>query len=334
MRINGFTLLEPPYKGGMAMVYKGQRGNFSKAFKIVRADKACNTPKLVQQFLQEIRIQASLNHPNIVRILDAYPYQDSNGMSITILEMEWLNGLDLQRYIEQKAKNGLDETEIKNIALQVLDGLQYAHNHNILHLDIKPSNIFRTDEGYIKIIDFGIAKVIGENACIVDGASTVTIMTETGESSFKGTLAYASPEQYVGAKLGVTSDIYSFGKVLHYLCTGSNDPSIEVKSPKIASIISKCTMANPKKRFQSCNEVKAAFVDTHIEKRNCPQCGCTITNSMKFCPYCGLSLQTSTYVCYSCGKSWTNPASNHKSMFCPYCGSKYIAKVTDTNNSL
>ena len=242
MQINGYTLIEPPYKGGMALVYKGQKGGFSRAFKFVRPDKAANTPKLVQQFLKEIRLQTTLDHPNIIKILDAYPHQQPNGISFTVLEMEWLNGLDLQRYIEQKAQRGLDETTIKKIAFQILDGLQYAHNHNILHLDIKPSNLFLTRDGYIKIIDFGIARVVGENASIVNGAEKLTLTTETGESTFKGTLAYASPEQQVGAKLSYTSDIYSFGKVLHFLSTGSTDPSYEVKSPKLAAIITKCTM--------------------------------------------------------------------------------------------
>ena len=255
MQINGYTLIEPPYKGGMALVYKGQKGGFSRAFKFVRPDKAVNTPKLVQQFLKEIRLQTTLDHPNIIKILDAYPHQQANGTSFTVLEMEWLNGLDLQRYIEQKAKTGLGETSIKKIANQVLDGLQYAHNHNILHLDIKPSNLFRTFDGYIKIIDFGIARVVGENATIVDGAEKLTLTTETGESTFKGTLAYASPEQQVGAKLGYTSDIYSFGKVLHFLSTGSTDPSCEVKSPKLAEIITKCTMQNPKHRSRRCKGI-------------------------------------------------------------------------------
>ena len=251
MQINGYTLIEPPFKGGMAFVYKGVKGSFARAFKFVRPDKAANAPRLVQQFLQEIKLQTSLDHPNIVKILDAYPHQDANGMSFTVLEMEWLNGLDLQHYVEQKAKYGFTEESVINIALQVLDGLQYAHAHNILHLDIKPSNLFLTTDNYVKIIDFGIAKVVGENAAIVEGVEKLTLMTETGESTFKGTLAYASPEQQVGGKLGFYSDIYSFGRVLHFLCTGSTDPSFDVKSKKIAEII---IINTPKPVYEKLNK--------------------------------------------------------------------------------
>ncbi len=367
MQIHGYTLIEPPCKGGMALVYKGQKGGFSRAFKFVRPDRAANTPKLVQQFLKEIRLQTSLDHPNIIKILDAYPHQQADGTSFTVLEMEWLNGLDLQRYIEQKAKNGLDDLTIKKIAFQVLDGLQYAHDHNILHLDIKPSNIFRTLDGYIKIIDFGIARVVGENAAIVNGAEKLTLMTQTGESTFKGTLAYASPEQQVGAKLGFTSDIYSFGKVLHFLSTGSTDPSFEVRSPKLASIITKCTMQNPKHRYQSCKEVKEAFQEADKPKqKKCinPRCAKMIPVNAKFCPECGtiqeqkdkcekcgnLRIDNAVYCdkcghkfgdpwkqlkstspqkwwCKSCKHSWVDPEVDNKTSHCPYCGSVNITKI-------
>jgi len=333
MQINGYTLIEPPYKGGMALVYKGQKGGFSRAFKFVRPDKAANTPKLVQQFLKEIRLQTTLDHPNIIKILDAYPHQQANGTSFTVLEMEWLNGLDLQRYIEQKAKTGLDEATIKKIAFQVLDGLQYAHNHNILHLDIKPSNLFRTLDGYIKIIDFGIARVVGENAAIVDGVEKLTLTTETGESTFKGTLAYASPEQQVGAKLGYTSDIYSFGKVLHFLSTGGTDPSYEVKSPKLAEIITKCTMQNPKHRYQNCKEIKEAFEESDKPKlKKCinPQCGKMILSSVKFCPECGYDQNAKKNeqnkkkdICPNCG----NPRKG-KDRFCDECGYDFEKPVS------
>lgn len=211
MKINGYILQEPPFKGGMALVYKGVNDNgFERAFKFVRPDKAENSPRLCQQFIKEIKLQTQLNHPNIIRILDAFSHTDATGKAFTVLEMEWLKGLDLERYVQQKAKNGLTDDIVKKILLQVLDGLEYAHKHNILHLDIKPSNLFRTFDGYVKIIDFGIARVVGDNAKIIEGAQKLTLVTETGESTFKGTMAFASPEQQVGGKLGFYSDIYLF----------------------------------------------------------------------------------------------------------------------------
>lgn len=324
--INGYTLVEPPYQGGMALVYRGQKGAFSRAFKMVRPDKSTNNPKLCQRFLKEIQLQTRLDHPNIVKILDAYPYTDPLGVTVTILEMEWLHGMDLQRFVEERSPHGLDADTIKKIAIQVIGGLEYAHNYSILHLDIKPSNLFRTKDGYIKIIDFGIARVVGENADIVEGGSKHTVVTETGESTFKGTLAYASPEQQVGGKLSFASDIYSFGKTLHFLSTGTTDPSAEVKDELLSKIITKCTIQNPKHRFQTFGEVRAAF-SARPETIKCPKCGSSIAKSAKFCPNCGTPLQekpktkTTIEKCPKCGK-----LRNGKDRFCDNCGWDYNVK--------
>lgn len=365
MVINGYTLKEPPIQGGMALVYQGERRGFYRAFKFVRPDKAANSSRLAEQFLKEIKLQTQLDHPNIIKILDAYPHQANNGKSFTVLEMEWLNGLDLQRYIEQKAKSGLDEATITRIAKQVLNGLQYAHSHNILHLDIKPSNLFRTLDGYIKIIDFGIARVVGENAAIVEGVEKLTLTTQTGESTFKGTLAYASPEQQVGGKLGFYSDIYSFGKVLHFLSTGSTDPSVDIRSSKLSAIVSKCTMQNPKMRYQTCEEVRRAFNNAEKPKtkkcvscghiipvsRFCPECGadqtpkpvvetCPVCHSPRegsspFCSNCGHSFAVRVSVvsgpkrwkCNACGYMWTDPRNDSATKRCQECGSPNIVQL-------
>lgn len=317
--INGYTLVEPPYKGGMALVYKGEKGIFNRAFKMVRPDKAVNNSKLCERFLREIRIQTQLDHPNIIKILDAYPYTDNKGVTVTVLEMEWLNGMDLQRHIEKKAKNGLDPATLKNIANKVIDGLEYAHKKHILHLDIKPSNIFLTNDGYVKIIDFGIARVVGESADIVEGAAKLTVLTETGESSFKGTLAYASPEQQVGKSLSFASDIYSFGKTLHFLATGTTDPAADITDPLISRIVEKCTAQNPKHRYQTFDEVRKALSnptsDTNDEIE-CGNCHRSVNKTAKFCPHCGNPMTGGTAeVCPKCRK----PRQGND-RFCDICG--------------
>jgi len=307
----------------MALVYKGQKGAFSRAFKMVRPDKSVNNPRLCQRFLKEIQLQAKLEHPNIVKILDAYPFTDPKGITVTVLEMEWLNGMDLQRFVEEKSPSGLDVETVRKIAIQVIGGLEYAHNHSILHLDIKPSNLFRTLDGFIKIIDFGIARVVGENAEIVEGASKLTVVTETGESTFKGTLAYASPEQQVGGKLSFASDIYSFGKTLHFLCTGTTDPSAEVRDSMLAGIITKCTIQNPKHRYQSFEEVRNAF-SGNLGTAKCDSCGSEVAKSAKFCPNCGNPMQqppnsaSQNTKCPKCGKLRSG-----NDRFCDNCGWNY-----------
>ena len=339
MKINGYTLVEPPFKGGMALVYKGVNGNgFERAFKFVRPDKAENSPRLCQQFIKEIKLQTQLNHPNIIRILDAFSHTDDTGKAFTVLEMEWLNGLDLERFVQQKAKNGLTDNSVKKILLQVLDGLEYAHKHNILHLDIKPSNLFRTDAGYIKIIDFGIARVVGDNAKIIEGAQKLTLVTETGESTFKGTMAYASPEQQVGGKRGFYSDIYSLGKTLHFLCTGTTDPSAEIASPLFASIVERCTIDNPKKRFQSCAELRDALTVFHRPvQKHCIHCGKLISNNVEFCTFCGgfqkekkvEKPMTKMWKCKKCGKVIREEFADNLTRFCSNCGSQDIVRISN-----
>ena len=338
MKINGYTLVEPPFKGGMALVYKGVNGNgFERAFKFVRPDKAENSPRLCQQFIKEIKLQTQLNHPNIIRILDAFSHTDDTGKAFTVLEMEWLNGLDLERFVQQKAKNGLTDNSVKKILLQVLDGLEYAHKHNILHLDIKPSNLFRTDAGYIKIIDFGIARVVGDNAKIIEGAQKLTLVTETGESTFKGTMAYASPEQQVGGKLGFYSDIYSLGKTLHFLCTGTTDPSVEIASPLFASIVERCTIDNPKKRFQSCAELRDALTASYRPvQKHCIHCGKLISNNVEFCSFCGgfqkekkvEKPKIKMWKCKKCGKVIREEFADNLTRFCSNCGSQDIVCIS------
>lgn len=320
IKIKGYTLVNPPYEGGMALVYKGKKDMFERAFKMVRPDKASNNPRLCEKFLKEIKMQSQLNHPNIVKILDAFPYTDEKGITVTVLEMEWLNGMDLQKYVESKCPDGMEANMAKSIAHSIVDGLEYAHQHSILHLDVKPSNVFRTIDGFIKIIDFGIAKVVGENAEIVEGAEKMTLVTETGESTFKGTLAYASPEQQVGGRLGFYSDIYSFGKTLHYICTGSTDPSVEVSDALLGRVINKCTNQNPRHRYQTFHEVRMDL-NAETTPMKCPHCKNVISKGAKFCSSCGKKIEVEkpkVIKCSRCGRKRVNNA-----RFCDNCGTPF-----------
>lgn len=338
--IKGFELVEPPYRGGMAMVYEGRRGNFRRAFKLLRPDKAANNPRLSEMFLREIQVQSQLSHPNIVTIIDAYQHEFDSGNRFTVLEMEWLTGCDLQSFIEKRNNGlGLDPATVKKIALQVIEGMIYAHNKNILHLDLKPSNLFRTVDGYIKIIDFGIAKVVGENADIVEGAQNVTMVTSSGENFFKGTLAFSAPEQQVGGKLSFATDIFSFGQTLHYLLTASTDPDVEVSDPMFRAVIDKCTQLKPRNRYQSFQEIKQELSDEPATKQ-CPNpsCGRHVDINFKYCPYCSTALDKPatpadtpprkrlSTVCNQC-KFENVLRPDGKTRFCMKCG----ALLTDIN---
>jgi serine/threonine protein kinase len=315
--INGYKITEKIGEGGMAAVYKGVHvtTQFAKAFKVVRPDRAENNPALYIRFLKEIELLKRLDgHQNIVRAENVHHHKNT-----TVLEMEYLDGLDLQQFIEKKDPKGIsDVSQLKKIAKQILEGLSVAHSNGILHLDIKPSNIFRTKFGHLKLLDFGIAKVTGEKAENIQGARPVTMKTETGESTFKGTAAFASPEQQAGTPLGVTSDIFSFGKTLHFITTGTNDPSAECTIAPFDTIINKCTQANPKHRFQNCQEVLDWMEKPQMTEARCSKCGQTIDGSVKFCPHCGTQQeppQKTELKCPYCGVVNKNPGA-----FCGNCG--------------
>ena len=322
--IRGFKISEK-HQGGMAIVYKGTNAaGFSRAFKMVRPDKAANNARLCTNFLKGITILKQLDHPNIVKAQDAFMYTDDEDKNTyTVLEMEWLNGVDLQQYVERFAKKGMTPDEVRKICMQALEGLAYAHSKNILHLDIKPSNLFRTTDGFIKIIDFGISKIIGESADCVEGAKNVTITTATGESTFKGSIAYASPEQWRGEAVTKTSDIYSFGRTMHFLLTGSDNINAEIKDEELKAIIKKCCNNFPNERYQSFSEVKNAFI--HGEGQKCinPDCGKILEKGTKFCPFCGMSQEhtAQTKQCPKCGT-----AINKDAVFCPNCGHDFSEK--------
>jgi serine/threonine protein kinase len=310
--INGYEITYLIGKGGMAMVYKGKNPQgFTRAFKVVRPDRAENNPTLYKRFLKEIALLKCLSeHPNIVKAENVHNFQNT-----TVLEMEFLDGMDLKEYVEKKTSNGVQSgEELKKICLRILEALDYAHHFKhidekgkeqkgILHLDIKPNNIFRTKNGFIKLLDFGIAKVVGEQAEKVQGAKNLTVIkAETGESTFKGALAYSSPEQQAGTVLEVTSDIFSFGKTLHYIATGSEDMDVDVTIEPFASIVRKCTQQRRQDRFQSCQEIIDFIVGTPPPppppSRCCnPNCRKMIDNQVKYCPHCGWEQKQTKKIC-------------------------------------
>lgn len=223
---------------------------------------------------QEAHRLASLNHPNIVHLVNFH--KDSEGNVYLI--MEYAEGVSIEKYLRDI--NGLIvEDRICPLFEPILDGIGYAHNHKnaegindpIIHCDIKPANIVITPEKEpkIKILDFGIAQIVSEN----DGQSRFIM----------GTPSYMSPEQVKGEKLDARSDIYSLGVLLHQMLTGNapydtttlteqqiNQKVVEEPLPRMATyykyvsekvqkIVDKATAKNPEDRYQTCAEFKKAL---------------------------------------------------------------------------
>lgn len=199
---NRYRLLELIGEGGMALVYKAECSLLCRyvAVKILRPQFASDA-EFVERFRREARSAASLSHPNVVSIYDVG--QDEG---LDYIVMEYVPGSTLKDIIKQDAPLALDRA--LNITRQIAEGLNHAHQRNIIHRDIKPHNILVTPDGRIKVTDFGIARAVSAGS-----------LTQAGE--VMGSVQYLSPEQAKGGTVGPQSDLYSLGCVLYELLTGT-----------------------------------------------------------------------------------------------------------------
>jgi serine/threonine-protein kinase len=205
--VGRYRIIREIGRGGMGAVFLAERsdGEFqqSLALKIVRRSFADSD--LGRRFRQERQILASLNHPNIARLLDGGVSDDGE----PFLAMEYVEGLRIDDYCDA---NSLSTDERLSLFLAVCQGVSYAHQNLIIHRDIKPSNILVTDGGVPKLLDFGIAKLINPEA---EGGAGETV---TGLRAM--TPDYASPEQVRGLSVTTATDVYSLGVLLYELLTG------------------------------------------------------------------------------------------------------------------
>ncbi|MHC4680766.1 MAG: serine/threonine-protein kinase, partial [Planctomycetota bacterium] len=207
-QIGPFRIERELGRGAVGVVYLAHDTKLDRevAIKSLPAEVMAN-PKARSRFSREARLLASVNHPNIATIHEVL--EEAEGVGYLILE--YVPG---QTLAERIAKSGLKLQETLSIALQIAEGLAAAHEHDVIHRDLKPGNIKITQEGKVKVLDFGLAKAVGGEAA--DQQSTVT---EPGR--VVGTPAYMSPEQARGEELDARSDLFSFGVVLYEMATGT-----------------------------------------------------------------------------------------------------------------
>jgi serine/threonine-protein kinase len=192
--------------GGMGSVYlcKNPETSIPVAVKIIRSNLHSRTVR--EHFERERDILKRLQHPNVCRLLDASIAEGG----APFIVMEWIDGEHLGVYCNRKSAS-LEQRLL--LFSQVLAGVEYFHNCNIIHRDLKPSNLFVTPAGNVKILDFGLAKMI-------DHEKGRTGLGPTRTSSRFMTVAYASPEQLTGRLSGRSSDIYTLGVICYELLTG------------------------------------------------------------------------------------------------------------------
>jgi serine/threonine-protein kinase len=195
-------------RGGMAVVYAGERddGQFRQQVALKLIKRGTDSEEVVRRFEQERQILASLDHPAIARLVDGGMTADGR----PFFAMEHVGGLTIDRYCDQ---HRLTVEQRLRVFLEVVGAVRYAHSKLVVHRDLKPSNILVTRDGRVKLLDFGIAKLLDSSA---DGATAPP--TRTGVRVM--TPEYASPEQVRGAVVTTASDVYQLGLLLYELLTG------------------------------------------------------------------------------------------------------------------
>ncbi len=256
-RVGPYEVGEQIGAGGMGEVYRAFRADeqYRKevALKFVRAGQFCRS--VFARFKNERQILAGLDHPNLAKLLDG----GATGEGIPYLVMELIEGQPLLDYC---ARRELSIRHRLQLFLQVCSGVHYAHQHLVIHRDIKPQNILVTTDGIPKLLDFGIAKIVAP-----DSGDSNSDMTLTGFRPL--TPRYASPEQIKGESMTTATDVYSLGVVLYELLTGLspydwlNDSSQELSRIICEKEITKPSLSivRTQRPFRS-----SAFLEVHPEK--------------------------------------------------------------------
>jgi serine/threonine protein kinase len=257
----------------MGEVYRATDTKLARevALKVLPVEMASDPDRLAR-FQREARAVAALNHPHIVTI---YSVEEAEG--VHFLTMELVQGISLDRRI---ASGGLPVSQIIEIAGALAEALAAAHEKGIVHRDLKPANVMVTDEGRVKVLDFGLAKDVGTEAST---DATLTSAGRTQAGIVMGTPAYMSPEQVSGRTLDHRTDIFSLGVLLHEMATGRRPfegtssaelvSSILRDSPPLvtdvradlpsdlARVIRRCLEKDPRHRVQTARDVSNEFRD-------------------------------------------------------------------------
>jgi hypothetical protein len=254
--------------GGMGDVYRARDPRLARlvAIKLVRAS-AADAIRL-QRFETEARAVGALDHPNILVVYDVGRHQ-----GLPYLVSELLDGETLWQRLSEPA--GVSPRKALDWATQIARGLAAAHAKGIVHRDLKPKNLFVTRDGRIKILDFGLAKLINPAA---DDQATMTAEGQTERGVVLGTVGYMAPEQVRGQPAGPAADIFALGIVIHEMLSGAapfrRDTAVEVMTailkddppvltaavpPAVDRLVRRCLEKRPEERFQSAHDLSLAL---------------------------------------------------------------------------
>ena len=278
-KIGRYRVLERVGKGGMGVLYRGFDPvlNREVAIKLMHTDFSGDTTQMRARFFREARAAATLQHRNIVTIFEFA--EESN---IPYIVMEFLKGTPLGARMRQQPPLTLDDK--MNVVAQLCDGLSYAHEQGVVHRDVKPDNVFLLEDGSVKLLDFGIAKL------------TSSRLTQPGD--VLGSASYMSPEQVGGSEsVDGRADVFSTGVVLYELLSGrkpfegDSPTAVMVKilkeeptpiesvttdlPPEVVAIVMRALKKDPAERFPSADamgrELRSVRMSIHPSSRGLVQ---------------------------------------------------------------
>ncbi len=253
-QIGSYRIEGPLGAGGMGVVYFATDTKLNRPAAIKVLPENLADPEARRRFQQEAQLVSSLNHPHIVTVYDAGEYEGRQ-----YLITEYVDGGTLRQW----AQRPRGWRAIVELLVGVADGIAVAHEAGILHRDIKPENILLAKNGYAKLADFGIAKLLESDPLAEDA----TPQRGSEHSSHLGTVAYMSPEQLQGLTLDARSDVYSFGLVVQELLAGQQIESVDPAAPRplvplpadvpteLRTIVAKALEQDPADRYQSMRDL-------------------------------------------------------------------------------
>ena len=272
-RLDSYEIIAPLGAGGMGEVYRARDTSLKREVAIkVLPDYWSRDPERLHRFELEAQATAALNHPNIVSIFHVGQYDGSPYIVTELLQGETLR--------DRLRRGPMRLRETCDFGVNIARGLAAAHDAGIVHRDLKPENLFLTKDGRLKILDFGLAKLLQAQTASED-APTATIQPKTDPGHVVGTVGYMAPEQVRGGAADARSDIFAFGVILYEMLTGrrafQKDTSAETMSailnedpppvsqsaqsvpPPLQRIVSRCLEKKPEQRFQHASDLGFAL---------------------------------------------------------------------------
>jgi eukaryotic-like serine/threonine-protein kinase len=280
-RLGPYEVLGPIGAGGMGEVYRARDPRLGRevAIKVLPSDRLADEGRR-RRFIQEAQAASALNHPHIITIYEVETAADHD-----FIVMEYVRGKSLDALIPRQ---GMRLGEALRVAMAVADALAAAHARGIIHRDLKPANVMVGTDGAVKVLDFGLAKLLGTDEASDEHMVTVTAHPGlSAPGTIAGTAAYMAPEQATGGPVDARSDIFAFGAMLYEMVTGARAfagtstpdtlTAVIREQPKppstilsdvpsdLEKVILRCLRKDPQRRYQHIDDVKVALQDIKEE---------------------------------------------------------------------